>query len=169
MAYCGIYLIHNTTNDKTYIGSSVNIQKRWGQHVSALNIHKHHNGHLQHAWEKYGQDAFTYRILEVVLDRTKLHEREQFYINLLKPEYNIAQDVIGHMGLHPSEETRKKLSVAKQGEKNGGSKLSAEQVLEIRSLFSVGDITLTALGSLYGVCRSTISNIVNRKRWKSVK
>lgn len=169
MSYCGVYLIHNTTNDKTYVGSSVNIEHRWRRHTSDLNNHKHHNAHLQHAWDKYGHDAFEYRIIEVVLDKTKLHQREQFYINLLKPEYNIAQDVIGNTGIHPSEETRKKLSDAKQGEKNGGSKLSAEQVIEIRDMFSVGNITLTALSSLFGVCLTTISYIVNRKRWKSVK
>lgn len=53
-----------------------------------------------------------------------------------------------------------------QGESNGRSKLTSYDVLEIRSL--VGTITQTAIGKRFGIGRSAISEIINRKRWKHI-
>ena len=46
----GIYKIFNKENNNTYIGSSVGINKRFINHKSKLNKNKHHNPHLQNAW-----------------------------------------------------------------------------------------------------------------------
>ena len=48
----GIYKIINKVNGKYYVGSSLNINKRWSVHKSALSKNKHHNDHLQNAWNK---------------------------------------------------------------------------------------------------------------------
>jgi predicted GIY-YIG superfamily endonuclease len=48
----GVYEIKNTLNNKRYIGSSVNIQKRWYAHKRMLNLNTHPNKHLQAAWNK---------------------------------------------------------------------------------------------------------------------
>lgn len=48
----GIYKITNLVNNKVYIGQSVNIRKRWNQHVLELNKNIHPNIYLQSAWNK---------------------------------------------------------------------------------------------------------------------
>lgn len=50
----GIYEIRNTINGHCYIGSAVNIQKRWNNHKHELLNHKHHSIHLQNDWDRYG-------------------------------------------------------------------------------------------------------------------
>lgn len=55
------------------------------------------------------------------------------------------------------------------GEEHANSKLSAAQVFEIRKRyrrFGIGGDTTVTLAKEFGVSAKTISNIVNRKKWK---
>lgn len=52
-----------------------------------------------------------------------------------------------------------------KGENNGNSKLTNNQVREIRKLYSKGEYTQTKLSKIYKVNRSTISYIVNNKTY----
>lgn len=90
---CGIYMIINTKNGKRYVGSSINIKKRLWEHRSTLRHNHHDNQHLQNAWNKYGEQAFEYSILEVCSQKERF-SREQFYVDTLHPEYNICIDVV---------------------------------------------------------------------------
>lgn len=54
------------------------------------------------------------------------------------------------------------------GEKHGNSRLTAEQVLEIRALHKGGNITQAELADRYGVGRQHMSDIINRKRWSHI-
>lgn len=56
----------------------------------------------------------------------------------------------------------------KRGSLNGCSKLTEEQVLEIRSKYKPNIYTRKMLGEEYGVDHTTIKGIVNRKSWKHV-
>ncbi|MCB0128727.1 MAG: GIY-YIG nuclease family protein, partial [Caldilineaceae bacterium] len=49
---CGIYKIVNRTNNQYYLGSSVNIEKRYTQHISDLRGNRHHSLYLQRAYRK---------------------------------------------------------------------------------------------------------------------
>ena len=60
---CGIYSITNTENGKRYIGSSVNIPKRWNLHRWRLDKGEHHSPHLQNSWKKRGAEAFKFEVL----------------------------------------------------------------------------------------------------------
>jgi group I intron endonuclease len=96
----GIYKIVNTKNQKFYLGSSKNIEKRWWRHKSDLRTGKHHNTHLQRAWNKYGEQHFVIEVIELT---EKLLEREQYYLDNLLPEYNIGLNACGGDNLtnHP--------------------------------------------------------------------
>ena len=83
----GIYRIKNLVNDKCYYGSSKNIEKRWVTHKNHLNGGKHHNVPLQRAWDKYGEDNFSFEVVEEC-DEIFLLEMEQYYLDL-NPDYNI--------------------------------------------------------------------------------
>ena len=61
-----IYCYTNKINNKSYIGRTENIHKRWLRHISELNSNKHHCLHLQRAWNKYGKDNFTFSIIQSI-------------------------------------------------------------------------------------------------------
>lgn len=53
MGISGIYGIFNLVNGKVYIGSAINLKKRFSDHKGRLQKQKHRNGYLQNAWNKY--------------------------------------------------------------------------------------------------------------------
>lgn len=117
----GVYLITCTANGRIYVGSSVNIPKRWRDHKSRLNKGTHSNLHLQRAWDKHGQEAFTFTVLERCT-RDVLLEREQHFLDTLRPfeeqGFNIAIDAkLPTLGRPVSPETRAKISAANKGHK----------------------------------------------------
>lgn len=96
----GIYCILNLENNKKYIGSSMNISRRWMDHKRNLNNNVHINKHLQFAWNKYGKDLFKFFIIEkiIVNKSSELFEREDFYIlkfNSINPDYGYNSDMAG--------------------------------------------------------------------------
>jgi len=64
MKKSGIYKIINVVNNKFYVGSAVDLRRRKTRHFSELRLGKHNNAHLQSAWNKYGEKAFTFVIVE---------------------------------------------------------------------------------------------------------
>jgi group I intron endonuclease len=84
MVKTGIYKILCTANNKFYIGSSIDIYKRFVDHKYKLKRRLHSNTHLQRAWDKYGNEKFTLSILEEC-SREMLIEREQYWIDRLTP------------------------------------------------------------------------------------
>lgn len=80
---CGIYLIINKVNNKTYIGSSCDIKRRWRHHRQNLKKGNHHCVHLQRAWNKHGESNFIFSI-EKKCDRNKLIEIEQKFLDKAK-------------------------------------------------------------------------------------
>lgn len=112
----GVYEIRNLLNGDIYIGSSVDIYKRIYGHVNLLNKDKHHNKHLQSAWSKYGGDSFLFNVIEECEgEREILLAREQYYIDVLFPRYNIRKDAFSRLGSSCSEETKRKLSALNSG------------------------------------------------------
>ena len=83
----GIYRIRNLINNKVYIGSTKNMKVRWAKHKALLRHNKHQNTHLQSAWNKYGEDAFVFEVIEECKTED-LISREQFFIDSLNPDYN---------------------------------------------------------------------------------
>ena len=106
----GIYKITNLPTGRFYIGSAVNVERRWKRHASDLNAQRHHNSKLQRAWNKYGQAAFTFELLEEVSDLAILLEREQHYMDTLKPFYNINPKAGSGLGYRHTDESRAKMS-----------------------------------------------------------
>ncbi len=128
MINSGIYKILNTINGDFYIGSACHFRKRWENHLYELRKNKHHSIHLQRAWNKYGEQAFEFKIL-LYCDIENLLYYEQTLIDGLKPVYNTcrtAGNCLGrifsdeaklkmsnsHKGIYPSEETKLKRSKA---------------------------------------------------------
>jgi len=128
----GIYQIRNLVNGKRYIGSAMNVKKRWRNHLSELRHNSHHNRHLQAAFAKYGEAAFALSVLDYAVPEL-LIEREQYYLDMLRPEYNIELIAASSLGCRRSLETRRKLSAAwttkrreAQSDRQRGKPLSQE-------------------------------------------
>lgn len=176
----GVYQILNKVNGKRYVGSSVDVSKRWREHRNSLHRGEHANLHLQRAWALYtGQFAFS--VLEYVPEPERLTEREQHYIDTLRPEYNIAPVAGSTLGKACAENTKAKISLAltgrplttahraklqglAKGHKNANAKLSEQQVVEIRQLLAEGAQT-RELAARYGVTQSAICNIKSGHSW----
>ncbi|MGI0488000.1 GIY-YIG nuclease family protein [Pantanalinema rosaneae CENA516] len=87
---CGIYQITNQVNGKFYIGQSRNIKRRWRQHIGGLdkeNALQRGSYPLRAAFKKYGLKQFKFEIIEEC-GEAELLERESFWIETVKPQYN---------------------------------------------------------------------------------
>jgi group I intron endonuclease len=113
----GVYEIANTVNGRRYIGSSVNLEKRFGDHRRQLKDGHHHSRFLQRAWGKYGADAFVFRPLILCSPETLVFY-EQRFIDGLRPDYNSAPNAGSQLGFKHSDATRAKLSASAKRTKN---------------------------------------------------
>ena len=85
MKISGIYKITNNITGEFYIGSSKDIKLRWASHKRPSAQKRLPNSKLYKAMASYGLDNFTFEIIEKT---DNLREREQYYIEQLKPSYN---------------------------------------------------------------------------------
>lgn len=113
-----IYKIKNIINNNIYIGSTSNIKNRKKHHFTRLKANKHCNIHLQRSWNKYGKDSFKFEVIENNIEDNKLIEREQYYIDNLKPSYNMQKIAGGSaLGLKRSKQTCLNISNSLKGKK----------------------------------------------------
>ena len=75
-----IYKIINTTNGKFYVGSTTNTRERFRTHRKRLRNNKHHSKHLQAAWNKYGEQAFIFHVIENVPEGHSLQAAEDVWL-----------------------------------------------------------------------------------------
>jgi excinuclease UvrABC nuclease subunit len=114
----GIYQWTNTINMKSYVGSGLDLKKRLSHYYSLKYMNKKISlgqSAIYSALLKYGPSHFSLAVLEYC-NRDILIKREQFYIDLLKPEYNLSKTAGGgrRFGFIVTEETRKKMSVSQK-------------------------------------------------------
>lgn len=106
-----IYKYTSKTTGKSYIGQT-------NQPLKRIKAHKKANKEFafSNAIKKYGFDDFTYEILESNIDINEANKKECFYIeklNTLSPHgYNLRH---GGDNAIFSEESKKKISIAKSG------------------------------------------------------
>lgn len=91
-----VYRIINVKNNKVYIGSTINAERRKLEHFSQLEHSVHINDYLQRSYNKYGKDAFIFNVIESNLKEDELLKKEQHYINLFNSSnsnfgYNISE------------------------------------------------------------------------------
>lgn len=86
MKIAGVYKITNKITGDFYIGSSKNIENRWAQHRCSSMWKKQPNSKLYQDMVSYGLDNFKFEVLEETAD---LRNREQYWVDQLKPSYNV--------------------------------------------------------------------------------
>jgi group I intron endonuclease len=108
---CGIYMIVNSVSGKQYVGSALDMQKRSYKHFSYLRRGRHPNKRLQDAFTKHGEVAFEWHVLEEC-SRDALLEREQHWIDTLKPNYNIRTTADSNLGLVWAPDVNEKRAIS---------------------------------------------------------
>ena len=119
----GVYLITNLINGKKYVGSTALFKRRYKEYSNpeyiARNLKKGKSKILK-ALIKYGYLNFEFKLLETIEfsdsqpkseRRRLLLEREQYYLDQIKPEYNINLKAGSNLGrtFSPSPSAGKKL------------------------------------------------------------
>lgn len=146
---CGIYKITNIQNQHCYIGQSRNIENRWKNHqIAAHNPNDDcYEYPLYRAFRKYGIENFKFEIIEKC-SIDILNEREQYWINYYKPEYN--QTIGEYYNIIPQ-------------------KLTYEQVQEIQQILIndvEGKVSHKELGERFGVSgKNSIRDINVGRTW----
>jgi group I intron endonuclease len=124
-----IYVIQNTITLKLYVGLTKNPQRRWKGHRTNANVGRKKN-RLYDAMRSYGNDAFTFTIIEDHDTPEACAEAECFWIAFFRswdPAFGYNLNHGGTLGL-PTEETRRKMSESarRRGANNKGKKFSEE-------------------------------------------
>lgn len=104
---CGIYEIVNTVNGKRYVGSSIDIESRWNAHLRELRRGTHHAHHLQHSFNKYGEEMFTMRCI-IACEREQLIPLEQAELDS-GYDYNSSPTAGNTLGMKFSDEARERI------------------------------------------------------------
>ena len=128
-----VYRIRNLFNGKKYIGSTMSCATRMYFHINRLRRGTSSSLKLQRAFNKHGENAFVFEIVEHCTAYNLL-EREQYYLNQ-KPEYNISF-IAGpktRFGLKATEQHRANMSKALKGRMSPmkGKKFSDEHKRKI--------------------------------------
>lgn len=86
-----IYKISNDTNDFIYVGSTKDYESRKLYHIDDLKNKKHSNYKIQRDYNK--GFVFQFSVIEEVKTDAELLKRKQYYIDLMKPKYNVLKIV----------------------------------------------------------------------------
>lgn len=190
----GVYQIRNLVDGKVYIGSTIDaFSSRWGHHRGRLRVKAHCNPKLQNAWNKHGEKCFVFEVVEVCV-ATECLIREQHYLDVRQPEYNICQvagnrtgyshtDVTKHkiskalLGRSLSVEHKHNISNAKQGaqpqhlravdrtgSKNGRAVITEAQAREIKVLLSQ-KLSQQKIAGRFGIQQTLVSRIARGVSW----
>jgi len=167
----GIYKIVSVTNGKMYIGSACNLRNRKNSHFQDLRKTKHHSSYMQNHVNKYGVNDLKFSIVEFC-EKENLIVREQYYIDTLKPQFNIMPIAGSNLGYKFTEEAKLKVSIAGKGRvftedhkrKIGLSNKGRINSIETRKKISIGNT-----GKLIGYKRPKEFGENCSKRLKGVK
>ncbi len=110
----GVYALICMITNKQYIGSSVKLGARFLDYMQPAYLGRRPNSPLIKAILKYGYINFCFAVLETCKPSEVL-EREQYWLDLIHPEYNLSPTAGSTLGIYLSEETKAKLSAAHLG------------------------------------------------------
>lgn len=110
----GIYRWINKLNNNTYVGSGLNLSKRISEYYNESEL-KRNPRPIHAALLKYGYENFRLEILEYCR-ADELIKREQFYLDLLNPEYNILKYAYSLLGYKHTPENIAKFKLRKVSE-----------------------------------------------------
>lgn len=169
----GLYRWVNNSNGKIYVGSSSNLSVRLYTYYSLRSLAKS-NRPIDRALLKYGFSSFTLEILEYY-NLSELLTRKQFYLDILKPDYNIAETAGSTLGYKHTDESIAKMrnfvlsrevKIKKAlATKNATASRKVSIVMEdINTKEKLEFPSLTEAGKALGVTKGTVSQALVNNR-----
>lgn len=154
----GIYCIINIITLDCYIGSSKHIYYRLREHLSKLRMNKHHSNHLQNSFNKHKENSFISGIIDIC-EESLLIEKEEYWIDLVKPTYNKVFKNLTRPACSYNQETKDRISQSvKNAHKKGLLNCNRKQILvylndgsfykEFNSIKECSEFTKTGLSSI---------------------
>ena len=159
----GIYKIENLVNHKVYIGQSIDIEKRYKEHLRSgqpdkysLKSERDKKCPIHLAMQKYGVENFELTILQEC-KKEEMDDLEIYYIKKYRSldkkfGYNISPGGQNHVG--------------DVGEKHSQAKLTQKEVWDIKKKLKNGMTTKEISKDYPFISKSTISMINNGHIWK---
>ena len=161
----GIYKIENTITNDLYIGSSINIAQRKRRHFKDLKRGIHISKFLQRSYNKYGLSAFNFEIIELLESSNDLLVREQYFLDLLKPTYNLCKVAGNSLGVKQTAEFILKNKLRNTNFGNGNSKLTEKDLNDI--VIKRETMSQRQIAKEYNVHITTIQRVLNRNGIKT--
>lgn len=148
----GVYIIKNNINNKVYIGASKDTYNRLCMHKVGLRRGNHVNRHLQDSYNLYGEDKFTFHVLEEC-DVSMIYSREHRWCEVFNSHnrefgYNIdPTSEIGKTAV--SEETRMKMCAGAEKRPVFVYTIYGQFVTKFTDLYKCGEYFNTAPANIH--------------------
>lgn len=155
----GIYRWVNKINNESYVGSSVNLTNRLRRYYNINYLNSKiiiDNSRIYRALLKYNYSNFNLEILEYC-NNEYLKIREQYYLDLLKPEYNICKTAGSMLGFKHSLKTLEKFKHRDTGTGHSTMVINKEN----NSIIKYNSIRAAAKD--IGISHTTLLRYVNKK------
>ena len=89
----GVYRVHNIPEDRSLVGSSVNLTAILNRHRAGLRMGGHENKDLQQDWNRLGDESFAFEVLDELTGtdqpdfdlKSELTVLEQLWLERLQP------------------------------------------------------------------------------------
>lgn len=131
-----VYQITNMFTGDFYIGSTQSFARREWQHRYALKRNEHKNPHMQASWNKHGEDAFVFEVLEEVPEGADMLAVENKYLHKHVGQhncFNVNKDAASpRLGQVLTDTAKQNISLGRKGKGAGedhyryGQEVSAE-------------------------------------------
>ena len=164
----GIYMWTNLMNNKSYIGSSVDLKRRFLEYFNIKRLLRYSSMAINKALLKYGYSQFSLSILEYC-EVDELMIKEKYYLNLLSPKYNKLKEPGSPSrgsGWKHSKETKAKMKIPKSKEtiaKFSMGQQTKQQVEVIDLKLSTKTVyhAVEAAAKVLGIDKRYIENYIN--------
>lgn len=163
-----IYKIRSLTTNRIYIGSAVNFERRKYMHMYSLKRNSHHSIFLQNHVNKHGISDLVFEIIDIC-NIDELVSKEQFYLDLLTPEFNISKNAYSTIGVKCSDEKKEKLRIIHTGRKATPAAIEANRLGQLKRLPPTQETRLKISQKNTGRWQSDESKIKNSQSQKKRK
>ena len=134
------------------------------EHIRDFEKDNHNNKKMQGAFNKYGKEIFSFKVVEIIDNKEDLRDREIFWAN----RFNVF-DIDEGFNLCPitscNTQYTKAFAELVTGTKNGNSKLKNKDVIKICKLLNEKKLSNAKIGEIFGVTYSAIRSIAIGRTW----
>lgn len=125
--YCGVYAITLVSSGLQYIGSAQNMVSRQARHIKDLVAGRHHNRHLQAAFDQHGAGDLIFSVVQICGDRDSAYQLEAEILATHEGLLNVGKGVRGGDNLTRNPDRTRILADIRIGSAAALARLSIEQ------------------------------------------